>query len=166
MKVTSLLVVGLAAAAMSAAGLAQDAAPHKMTKERFEQYLGLFNAADERYAQFYDENVVFHHAPMFGVLKGRQAIIDFYRNIRTQISEQVTPHTVVVDNEQGMMAAELSTRLVAIKDGVAMPSGDLNTGDTIISEGTVYYTLKDGLIVTIRGSIDGAKRIPAASPAP
>lgn len=165
MRVTSVPMAGLMAAAMSSVSLAQEPAGPAMSKERFEEYLSLFNAGDERYAQFYDENVVFHHAPMFGVLRGRQAILEFYRNIRTQVSEQVTPHAVVVDNRQGMMAAELSTRLVALRDGIAMPSGNLNTGDTIISEGTVYYTLKDGRIVNIRGSKSGAKRIPADSPA-
>lgn len=164
MRVTAILLAGLIAAASTTASVAEGPARPAMSKERFEEYLRLFNAGDERYAQFYDENVVFHHAPMFGVLNGRLAILEFYRNIRTQVSEQVTPHTVVVDNQNGMMAAELSTRLVALKDGVAMPSGDLNTGDTIISEGTVYYTLEDGLIVNIRGSRSGAKRIPAGSP--
>lgn len=163
MKVRSILAIGLMAAMMPVTAYAQESAPREMTRQRFEEYLRLFNAGDERFAQFYDENVVFHHAPIFGVLKGRQAIIDFYKNIRLQVSEEVTPHVIVVDNEQGVMAAELSTRLVALKDGVAMPSGHLNTGDMIVSEGTVYYTLKDGLITTIRGSRSGAHKTKAGS---
>ncbi|MCW2417305.1 nuclear transport factor 2 family protein [Sphingobium sp. B8D3C] len=151
------------AAMMPVATYAQESAPREMTRQRFEEYLRLFSAGDERFAQFYDEDVVFHHAPIFGVLKGRQAIIDFYKNIRLQVSEEVTSHVVVVDNEHGVMAAELSTRLVALKDGVAMPSGHLNTGDMIVSEGTVYYTLKDGLITTIRGSRSGARKTEAGS---
>ncbi|MCW2404587.1 ketosteroid isomerase-like protein [Sphingobium sp. B1D7B] len=165
MKLIALLAIGLMAVMSPGATLAQEAAAHEMTRQRFEEYLRLFNAGDERFAQFYANDVVFHHAPMFGVLKGRQAIVDFYKNIRLQVSEEVTPHVVVVDNRQGLMAAELSTRLVALRDGVAMPSGNLKRGDMIMTEGTVYYTLENGLISTIRGSRSGAQKVPAGSAA-
>lgn len=161
MKTIALLMLGLAAATMSSTGFAREPGADAMTREDYAEYLRLFNDGDERYADYYHEDVVFHHAPMFGVLKGRQAIIDFYRNIRTQLNEHVTAHAVVIDADQNMMAAELSTRLVAVRDGVKMPSGDLDTGDAIVSEGTVYYTLKDGLISVIRGSRSGAQKMPA-----
>jgi hypothetical protein len=136
-------------------------AASEMTREAYAQYLGRFNAGDERYAEIYDPDVVFEHDPKFGTLRGRQAIIDFYREIRKQLKETVTVSTVVIDNEHGLMAAELSTHLLATRDGVDMPSGKLNAGDAIVTKGTVYYGLKNGHIVSIRSSIDGAKVVRA-----
>lgn len=140
---------------------AASAADRQMTREKYDTYLQRFNSGDDRYAEAYDENVIFDHGPFFGVLKGRQAIVDFYRDIRTKLKETVTASAVAIDNEHGIMAAELSTRLVATRDGVEMPSGHLDNGDAIISRGTVYYGLKDGQIVSIRGGVSGATRIPA-----
>lgn len=148
-------------AVMLAAGLvslsaAPAAADEGMTPAAYAAYLERFNAGDESYAEIYHPDVVFEHDPKFGTLRGRQAIIEFYRNIRQQLKEEVKVSTLVIDNERGLMAAELTTRLVATRDGVDMPSGRLNTGDAIITRGTVYYGLKDGRIVSIRGGIGGA----------
>ncbi|HWW66115.1 MAG TPA: nuclear transport factor 2 family protein [Sphingomonadaceae bacterium] len=151
----------LLAAGMAASAEPISAAEGQMTHENYKIYLSRFNSGDDRYAQFYDDNVVFDHGPFFGILKGRQAIVDFYRDIRTKVKETVTASTVVIDNEHGVMAAELSTQLVATRDGVEMPSGHLDKGDMIITRGTVYYGLKDGRIISIRGGITGATRIPA-----
>lgn len=163
MRTIALMLAALMAMAMPVPAWAGDVADGPMTQEKYAAYLQLFNAGDERYADFYDEDVVFYHDPMFGVLRGRQAILDFYRTIRTQLREHVTAHIVVIDREQGVMAAELTTRLVAVKDGIEMPSGTINTGDTIISEGTVYYTLRNGRIATIRGGISGGRKLPAGA---
>lgn len=164
MKGRSLLAGAVLAVAMAGAVPAVAAeGEQQMTHEQYDAYLKAFNAGDDSFADFYDDDVVFYHAPMFGTLRGKQAIIDFYRDIRTKIDETVTATTVVVDNDHGIMAAELSTRLVAKQPGVAMPSGDLNVGDAIISEGTVYYTLKNGKIAVIRGSKSGARKVPAGS---
>ncbi|MXO67189.1 nuclear transport factor 2 family protein [Altericroceibacterium endophyticum] len=135
--------------------LAQD----EMTRAAFELYLERFSAGDERYAELYDPDVVFEHAPQFGVLRGREAILEFYRGIREQLEETVVASEVVIDNEQGVMAAELTTQLLATRDGVEMPSGTLDAGDMIISRGTVYYRINNGRITHIRGGIQGAERI-------
>ena len=131
--------------------------PTEMTQERYLKYLEQFNAGDEHYADIYDDNVIFYHAPQFGVLRGKQAILDLYRKIWQQVKETVTARTVVVDPKHGLIAAELSTKLVATGDEVKMPSGVLNRGDVLISEGTVYYELKNGRIALIRSSIEGAR---------
>lgn len=128
----------------------------RMTIEAYAEYLRRFNSGDERYADIYDPDVVFEHDPKFGTLRGRQAIIDFYRGIRAQLQETITASEVVIDNDRGVMAAELSTRLLATRDGVIMPSGKLNAGDAIIVRGTVYYRLKNGRIAHIRAGIGGA----------
>ena len=55
--------------------------PAEMTQERYLKYLEQFSAGDEHYADIYDDNVIFYHAPQFGVLRGKQAILDLYRKI-------------------------------------------------------------------------------------
>lgn len=138
------------------------AAATSVSYEAFAEYLRRFNAGDDRYAELYDENVVFDHGPFYGVLRGRQAIIDFYRNIRTQMKETVTARAVVIDREKKMMMAELTTELRAIKDGVKLASRTMNTGDLYTSRGTVVYELNDaGKILFIRGAAQGPSFEPA-----
>ncbi|MBC2670306.1 nuclear transport factor 2 family protein [Novosphingobium piscinae] len=150
----------LALTALVAAATPAVAAP-EMTPAAYAEYLARFNAGDERYADIYDPEVVFEHDPKFGTLRGRDAIIAFYRQIRLQLKETVTASTVVIDNDRGLMAAELSTHLLATRDGVDMPSGTLMKGDAIVTRGTVYYGLRDGHIVSIRGSIGGTSVVRA-----
>jgi len=128
----------------------------RMTLERYAEYLRLFNSGDDRYADLYDDEVVFDHGPFYGVLRGRQAIVDFYRDIRTQMQETVTATEVIIDEQHGVMAAELTTELRAIRDGVKLASRTLNTGDVYTSRGAVIYGLKDGRIVSIRGVMGGS----------
>lgn len=133
----------------------------QLTYEAYADYLKRFNAGDDSYAGYYAENVVFDHGPFYGVLRGRQAIVDFYQNIRTQLQETVTVGEVSIDNARGVILAELFTRLVATKDGVALASRTLNRGDAYMSRGVVVYKLKDGKIVDIRGAISGGTFEPA-----
>ena len=127
-----------------------------MTREKYTEYVRLFNNGDDRYADLYDNDVFFDHGPFYGMLRGRQAIVDFYRDIRTQMQETLMVTELVIDNEQGVMAAELTTQLRAIRDGVKLASRTLNKGDVYTSRGVVFYGLKDGRIVSIRGALGGA----------
>jgi hypothetical protein len=51
---------------------AEELPQKEMTRERYQEYARLFNAHDDRYAEFYHPNVVFDHGPFYGVLRGRQ----------------------------------------------------------------------------------------------
>ena len=156
-----LLVAVVACAPAGAAGALVAGA--RMTPEKYQTYLDRFNQGDERYADFYAPDVVFDHGPFYGMLRGRAAIVEFYRKISTQMKETVTPSMVVIDNEHGLMAAEIATRLTAVADGVQLKSGPLVKGETYVSYGTVYYTFnKQGRIATIRDSAGGSERIPAS----
>lgn len=162
MRLIRAVIVLAAVAGATAQAPAKTADGSRMTPEKYATYLKRFNAQDVRYSELYAKDVVFRHDPMFGVLRGRQAIIDFYRKIDTELKETVTASTVVIDNEHGLMAAELTTQLLATRDGVKMPSGVINKGDRLIVYGTVYYGLKDGHIVTIRGGKEGHQLIRAS----
>jgi quinol monooxygenase YgiN len=100
---------------------------------------------------FYAEDVVFDKGKDDGILKGRQAIADWYRKIWEDLAETVTPQVVAIDSAQNSMMVELRTALTATRDGVQRPNMTLNKGDRLVVDGAVVYTLKDGLITSLRG---------------
>src|SRR6185437_11567898 len=125
-----------------------------LTREMFAEYIRRFNSGDERYAELYADNVVFEHGAYYGTLRGRQAILDFYRHTWKSFAQTLVPGDVVIDNERGLMAVEMTTHLVAKVDGVASqsrPEG-MKAGDEIVSMGVVFYEIRDGLIRHIRGA--------------
>lgn len=163
----SLLLCGVAHSATPPAA----AQPHIMTREIFAEYIRRFNNRDERYAELYGDDVVFEHGPYYGTLRGRQGILDFYRQTWKSFAQTLVPGDVVIDNERGLMAAEMTTHLVARVNGVASqsrPQG-MKAGDEIVSMGVVFYEIRDGLIRHIRGAAQRADFHPVGSrtvPAP
>lgn len=137
----------------------------RMTRDQYAEYVRRFNAEDERYAEFYSDDVVFDHGPVFGMLRGRQAIVDFYKRFWGKMHETLHVGSVVIDNDHGLMAAELSTHLVARKPGMTLPShpAGMNVGDEFVTSGVVIYTLRDGKIVYIRGAVEGNSFTPAGA---
>jgi ketosteroid isomerase-like protein len=142
-----------------------------MTRAAFAEYIHRFNTGDERYADLYATDVTFEHGPYYGTLRGRQAILDFYRKTWKSFRQTLVPGDVVIDNERGLMAAEMTTHLVARVDGVVSqshPEG-MKAGDEVVSEGVVIYEVRDGRITHIRGAAQKAVFHPASSrtaPAP
>jgi ketosteroid isomerase-like protein len=145
--------------------------PGAMTRERFAEYIHHFNTRDERYADLYADDVTFEHGPYYGTLRGRQAILDFYRQTWKSLTQTLVPGDVVIDNDHGLMAAEMTTHLVARVEGVASqshPEG-MKTGDEIVSVGVVMYEIRNGRITHIRGAPQKAvfhPASPATAPAP
>jgi ketosteroid isomerase-like protein len=142
-----------------------------MTREKFAEYIRRFNRRDEGYADLYADDVVFEHGPYYGTLRGRQGILDFYRQTWKSFAQTLVPGDVVIDNERGLMAVEITTHLVARVDGVASqsrPQG-MKAGDEIVSMGVVFYEIHGGLIKHIRGAAQRADFHPVGSrtmPAP
>lgn len=136
-----------------------------VTREKFAEYIRRFNHRDERYANFYADDVVFEHGPYYGTLRGPQAILEFYRKTWTSFAQTLVPGDVVIDNDRGLMAAEMTTHLVAQVNGVASqshPEG-MKIGDEIVSKGVVFYEIRDGKITHIRGAAQNAVFHPAGS---
>jgi hypothetical protein len=131
-----------------------------MTKEKYLTYLKQFSNGDEHYADLYVDNVVYRGKP-FGLLRGRQAIINSYRDIHRKLRETLTAGDVIIDNEHGLMSAELSNRLVALEDGVKLPSHTMNRDDVFVMRGVVVYSLAKGRITEIREPVEGNTFTPA-----
>lgn len=136
-----------------------------MTPKMYQEYVRRFNAQDDSYGEFYADDVVFDHGPVFGILKGRQAVVDFYRAFWPKFHETLEIGAIVIDNEHGQMAVEVSTHLVARQAGVALPSHPqgLHPGDEFVTRDVVIYTLCSGKITHIRGAVEGQSFTPHAT---
>jgi hypothetical protein len=158
-----LSVLALTACVTERAGSVGATAPSEnvMTRQKYERYVQLFNAGDPRYADYYEPDVVFDARPAPQPLRGRQAILDMYDDLRKQLTEEITIGAVVIDNEQGLMAVELTNRIVATQDNVKLPSRTLNKGDVSVGSGMIIYGLSNGRISYIREPKSGRSFTPA-----
>jgi ketosteroid isomerase-like protein len=128
----------------------------------FSEYVAAFNAADPAFVNFYSPDIIFDKGPEDGVLKGRQAIADWYTTIWQDFAETLTPLTVVIDVHTGIMMVELRTELQARRDGIVWRGRTYRKNDRLIVDGTIVYLLHDGLISSIRGAAEGRQVISAA----
>lgn len=142
---------------------AKTSAPQtRMTRKRYSEYVRLFNARDDGFVQYYQENVEFDHGTVYGVLHGRQGVLDFYHSFWNNIDEEIVAGKMAIDNESGVMLVELTTRLRAKKDGVRIASRILeHKGDVFVTHDVVAYEIVDGLITTIGGLDLGVSCEPA-----
>lgn len=84
-----------------------------LTREEFLEYVTLFNANDPRFIKFYHDDVVFE-LNNSTVIKGAQAIREFYGPVKAHIHEKVEVAAFVSDATG--IAAELPTEFRVYKD--------------------------------------------------
>jgi hypothetical protein len=123
----------------------------KITKERWiNDYIGAFNRGDfDSFTSFYDENVTLNLSGK-RQLHGKQAIIDFYKNVFLRIKETLTVEKVVVDDEG--LAGIVSTEFHCTGDWPDFIAGPIKKGESIFIESFVVYTIKDGKFTEIRSA--------------
>ena len=133
----------------SAAGGTSQCA-YTMPAERFQAYIEAFNRDDYHgFGDYYDENVTLTIAGR-KELRGRQAIFDFYRDVKRQ-----THRTIVVDKlirAPGRVAAELHSEFVAVEDSPDFIAGALKTGQRIFIRTFVLYELRGERFARIRSA--------------
>jgi hypothetical protein len=118
---------------------------------RFHRYIVAFNAHDyAALVEHYDPDVLL----VIGngtELRGRQAIVDFY----SVVNKQTTRTIRVVDSfsDGKMLAAELESEFVAIKDAPDFTSGPMAKGDRLHINSFALYDLKDGRYARIRAAV-------------
>lgn len=120
-----------------------------MTRGKFEDYLRLFGAFDERYVLYYHPEIIFGIKPAAQPLYGREEILQLYRPLRKALDESVVINAIVIDSERGAMAVEISNTMTATAP-VKLPTLTMQAGDRRIASGVVFYELKDGLIIEVR----------------
>ena len=84
-----------------------------MNKQMFRDYIDCFNRDDfAGFSRYYADDVVLELPKQ--ELRGRQAIIDFYRVVKARIRETLQINEIVADDEG--LAAEVETEFYARED--------------------------------------------------
>lgn len=129
-----------------------------MTKDDVRAYLDAFNRKDfEGFGRFYADDVRLDVGRF--VRLGRQAILDFYRDVARTCDERLTLKRIVMDAEGA--AIELDTEFKALADHPDFIAGPLVPGQSIFITSFIFYTIKDDRFVDIK-----ARRIADAVHAP
>ena len=117
----------------------------------FEAYLAAFNRGDfDGFGAFYADDVIFHGQA--AQLRGRDAVLDFYRKVRARLDEQVELVSFVGAEGGRRIAAELRTTLLARRDWLEMPTGPMRAGDKRQSVNIVFYDLHEYKFTRVRSA--------------
>jgi hypothetical protein len=119
---------------------------------RFRAYIAAFNAHDYvRLVEYYDPDVQL----VIGngtVLRGRQAIVDFYRNVNDATTRQIEILQTWSDGD--VLAAEIQSEFVALRDAPDFTSGPMARGDRYYLNSFALYDLgPDRRFTRIRAAV-------------
>lgn len=118
--------------------------------DRLAEYMEAFN--NDNYASFgdyYADDVVLVIAGK-RELRGRQAIFDFYRTVKSQTRRTIQINRVVTT--PGLLAAELQSEFLALEDLPDFTAGPMRKGGRIFINTFVIYEQKDGKFWRIRSA--------------
>jgi hypothetical protein len=121
-----------------------------MTEQEFRAYIDAFNRDD--YAGFrgyYDDDVVL----VLGgqrELRGAQAIIDFYKDVKGKTRRTIHINRVIMG--QDGIAAELESEFLALEDLPDLFARPLKKGETYHHITFALYDLKDDKFTRIRSA--------------
>lgn len=120
------------------------------TREEFLEYVTLFNANDPRFIKFYHDDVVFE-LNNATVIKGPQAIREFYTPVKAHIRETVQVAAFVSDATG--IAAELPTEFRVYKDWEnGFFQRPLKAGEVMRTISFGFYEVKDRKFRHIRAT--------------
>lgn len=121
-----------------------------MTEARFRAYIDAFNRDDySSFGDYYDEDVVLVIAGKTE-LKGRQAIFDFYKTVKSQTRRTIQINQVITAPNH--LAAELQSEFLALQDLPTFTAGPMKKGGRIFINTFVFYNLRDGKFARIRSA--------------
>lgn len=123
-----------------------------MTEEdRLGAYMAAFNRSDyETLSGFYcpDVRLVIGSGKE---LVGVQAIIDFYRDVKSKTQRTIS---ILQSLSNGRtVAAELESEFLALEDIPDFTSGPMAKGDRLYINSFVFYELRDGRYARIRSAV-------------
>jgi len=120
----------------------------------FDGYIEAFNRSDfAGFGAYYADDVEF--IGQAGRFQGREAVLDFYRTVKTRMSEVLAVRQFVGVPDR--LAVEIDTRLEARMDWPDFPTGPLKAGDRIGVISFVFYDVSGGLFTRIRSA--GYRRV-------
>jgi hypothetical protein len=121
-----------------------------MNKQLFAEYIDSFNRDDfAGFSKYYAEDVVLELGKR-KTLHGRQAIVDFYREVKARIRETLVIRNVVAD--EGGLAAEIATEFFALEDWPDFIAGPIRKGESIHIVSWVFYKIVNGRFQHIRST--------------
>ena len=120
-------------------------------RDWFEGYIAAFNRGDfDGFGAFYAADVAF-----FGQaaeLRGRAAVLRFYRMVRARVDERLELLDLVASPEGDRLLAEIRTTLVARVDWPDMPTCAMRAGERRESVNFIRYDIADGRFTRIRSA--------------
>lgn len=119
-----------------------------MTRDEFTDYIRAFSTCDyEGYSRFYADDVTLTLGTV-GEIRGKRAIVDFYRAMNRTVREKLTVQQVIAD--EGGLAADVLMEFEAIEDAPDFVIAPMRKGEVIRGGVFAFYTLRDGKVVSIR----------------
>lgn len=121
-----------------------------MSAERFAEYIDAFNRDDySKFGDFYNEDVVLVIAGKTE-LRGRQAIFDFYKGVKSQTQRTLQINKIITAPDH--LAVELQSEFLALQDLPDFSAGPMQKGGRIFINTFVFYNLRDGKFARIRSA--------------
>jgi len=120
-----------------------------MDKQMFRDYIDCFNRDDfAGFTRYYTDDVLLELPQK--ELRGRQAIVDFYRIVKARIRETLRISEIVADEEG--LAAEVDTEFLALEDWPDFIVRPVKKGDSIRIVSFVHYKIRDGRFAHIKSA--------------
>jgi ketosteroid isomerase-like protein len=113
----------------------------------FHTYIDAFNRSDfDGFSRYYLPDIDFRGRG--GTFAGRDAVLDFYRGVKSKVQETLTLRGLVVGRRQWV--ADVVTELRAQQDWPDFPTGALKKGETRRSENFIWYELEGDKFKRVR----------------
>jgi SnoaL-like domain len=120
-----------------------------MDKQQFANYIDCFNRNDfAGFSRYYADDVVLELPKK--ELRGRDAIVDFYRVVKARVRETLKINEVIVDAEG--LAAEVDTEFFGLEDWPDFIVAPLKKGGSIRLVSFVHYRIRAGKFAHIKSA--------------
>lgn len=121
-----------------------------MNKQLYAEYIDCFNRDDfDGFSKYYADDVVLNLSGK-KTIHGRQAIVDFYREVKAKIRETLVIRTIVADEEG--LAVEVATEFHALEDWPDFIAGAIRKGESIHIVSWAFYRIANGRFTHIRST--------------
>jgi len=120
-----------------------------VTREQFDQYIDYFNNNDQRFTEFYHDDVELELGAR--TVKTRQGIADLYREVKTYVRESLQVTRFIADANG--IAVELPTEFICIRDWDESFWGhSIKKGEVLRIVSFVHYEVRDGKFAVIKST--------------
>ncbi len=117
-------------------------------RQAFMEYTRAFSDADfDRFSQYYTDDVVCSLGGPGIVLRGKDGIVEFYREMFKTVRETLTLHHLIADDSG--IAVDVTSQFTAIEDAPDFVVAPLKKGEFVRVPVFVHYELRDGRISRI-----------------